>query len=95
MRKIVFLYCSVLLASQLYAQTPALLQSDSLQRYIQTAMNAWRIPAVAVCIVKDGRIVHQQAYGIANLRTKQPVNTKTVFAPVGVLNLLVGVSTNQ
>lgn len=90
MRKIVFLYCSVLLASQLYAQTPALLQTDSLQRYIQTAMNAWRIPAVAVCIVKDGRIVHQQAYGIANLRTKQPVNTQTVFPIASISKTFTG-----
>ncbi len=90
MRKIVFLYCSVLLASQLYAQTPALLQTDSLQRYIQTAMNAWRIPAVAVCIVKDGRIVHQQAYGIANLRTKKPVNTQTVFPIASISKTFTG-----
>ncbi len=90
MRKIVFLYCSVLLASQLYAQTTVLLQSDSLQRYIQTAMNAWRIPAVAVCIVKEGRVVHQQAYGIANLRTKQPVNTQTVFPIASISKTFTG-----
>ncbi len=90
MRKLFLLCCLIFGIKLLNAQSPVLLQSDSLQRYIQAAMSAWRIPAVAICVVKDGQIVHQQAYGIANIHTKQLVNTKTVFPIASISKTFTG-----
>lgn len=90
MRKIISLYCCILFTTLANAQAPALMQSDSLQRYIQAAMKAWRIPAVAVCIVKDEKIVHQQAYGVANVYTKQLANTQTVFPIASISKTFTG-----
>lgn len=90
MRKLFLLCCFGFIMISLNAQSPILLQSDSLQRYIHTAMQAWRIPAVAVCIVKDGKIVYQQAYGTANMQTKQPVNIQTVFPIASISKTFTG-----
>ena len=43
----------------LFAQSPQTSQfvKDSLDKYIEREMKQWDIPGVAVCIVKDGKVV--------------------------------------
>src|SRR5688500_14788938 len=36
-------------------------------------------PGGAVLIVKDNEVVYQKAFGIADMKTKEPVSTKTLF----------------
>lgn len=36
-------------------------------------------PGVAVAVVKDGRVLHCQGYGLANLEWKQPITPDTIF----------------
>ena len=36
-------------------------------------------PGAAVLIAKDGRIIYKNGFGIADLKTKEPITTKTVF----------------
>ena len=45
------------------AQTPAFI-SDSLQAYIKKGMADWQIPGMAVAIVKDGKVVVSQGFGV-------------------------------
>lgn len=53
-------------------------------------MKAWKIPAVAVCVIKDGKIVYQRAYGMTNVNTKQSVNTQTVFPIASISKTFTG-----
>jgi len=53
--------------------------SDSLQTYISRAMTNWRIPGMAICIIKDGKIVLMKGYGIKELGLNDPVNENTLF----------------
>lgn len=52
---------------------------DSLDIYINKALTNWRIPGVAVCIVKDGKIVLMKGYGIKELGLPGKVDQNTLF----------------
>ncbi|HVV55014.1 MAG TPA: serine hydrolase [Mucilaginibacter sp.] len=53
--------------------------SDSLDTYINRAMTNWRIPGLAICIVKDGKVVKMQGYGIKELGLNNKVDENTLF----------------
>ncbi|MCJ8208298.1 serine hydrolase [Mucilaginibacter sp. RS28] len=52
---------------------------DSLDNYINRALTNWRIPGVAVGIVKDGKIVLMKGYGIKELGVPSKVDQNTLF----------------
>ncbi len=52
---------------------------DSLDLYINKALTNWRIPGVAVCIVKDGKIILMKGYGIKELGLPGKVDQNTLF----------------
>nr|WP_294794463.1 serine hydrolase domain-containing protein [uncultured Mucilaginibacter sp.] len=52
---------------------------DSLDMYINRAMTTWRIPGVAVCVVKDNQIVLMKGYGIKEMGLNERVDENTLF----------------
>ena len=62
----------------LFAQQPAFVK-DSLELYIQKGMNVYEIPAIAVAIVKDGKVVHVKGYGTKSITSKEAVDENTLF----------------
>ncbi|MEO3403047.1 serine hydrolase [Mucilaginibacter sp. CAU 1740] len=52
---------------------------DSLDLYISKALTNWRVPGMAVCIVKDGKIVLMKGYGIKELGLMNKVDENTLF----------------
>lgn len=52
---------------------------DSLDLYVSRALTNWRIPGVAVCIVKDNKIVLMKGYGIKELGLPNNVDINTLF----------------
>lgn len=75
---------------RIQAQDIPLLSGDSLDRYVQKACESWQIPAVAVCIVKDGKILVQKGYGVGNWDTKVPINEQTVFPIASISKVFTG-----
>ena len=77
----------VLLIGVVIIQTRALSQQvnrdafikDSLNNYISKAMTDWRIPGMAVCIVKHDKIVLMRGYGIKEMGLNDKVDENTVF----------------
>ena len=71
------------------AATPPQPPTDGLpaeaDSYVKTEMSNRRIPGLAVAVVRDGRIVATQAYGLANLELNVPVTLDTVF-PIASLD---------
>lgn len=47
--------------------------------YAQAALHDWKTPAMAVSVVKDGRVVFARGYGVRRLGGKDAVDTDTVF----------------
>jgi CubicO group peptidase (beta-lactamase class C family) len=52
---------------------------DSLDLYISRALTNWRVPGIAVCVVKDNKIVLVKGYGIKELGLPNPVDVNTLF----------------
>jgi CubicO group peptidase (beta-lactamase class C family) len=52
---------------------------DSLDNYVNKALTGWQIPGIAVCIIKDGKVVVMKGYGVKDYDTKEKVDENTLF----------------
>jgi CubicO group peptidase (beta-lactamase class C family) len=59
--------------------TGASLQADQIDEYVRAEMKSRRIPGMTLAVVKDGKVVKQQAYGLASVELNVPVRPETVF----------------
>ncbi len=48
--------------------------------YVAKAREDWKIPGLAMAIVKDDQVVFAKGYGVRELGKPEPVNDKTLFA---------------
>ena len=53
--------------------------ANKLDAYIQKGMKDWRIPGLAVAIVKDDKVVFMKGYGVKKLGTQEKVDENTLF----------------
>jgi CubicO group peptidase (beta-lactamase class C family) len=53
--------------------------TDSIDKYVDRGMQGWQIPAVSVCIVKDGQVVFAKGYGVKRVATNERVDENTLF----------------
>jgi CubicO group peptidase (beta-lactamase class C family) len=68
--------CRLLFVSVLLA-LPAL--ADRIDQKIKAEMQREKIPGVALAVVKDGKAIKVQGYGVANVELNVPVTRDTVF----------------
>lgn len=52
---------------------------DSLDNYVSRALTDWQIPGIAVCVVKNGKVVVMKGYGVKDYDTKEKVDENTLF----------------
>lgn len=63
------------------AQTrPAADPIRDLDAYTAKAVADWKVPGLAIAVVKDGRIVFAKGYGVRELGKPAPIDTQTLFA---------------
>lgn len=67
------------LAALLLFLTPILVHADSIDDYVQAEMQKRRLPAVAVVVIRDGKVIKQQAYGLASVELSVAAANETVF----------------
>lgn len=79
-----------LIANKSMAQGTSFFENDSIDKYIQQAIENWQIPGVAVCIVKDGKILLQKGYGVRDWITKSKVDEQTIFPIASVTKTFTG-----
>ena len=58
---------------------------DSLDIYVNRALIDWQIPGIAVCIVKNGKMVTMKGYGVRDYDTKEKVDENTLFMIGGIV----------
>src|SRR6478672_8261393 len=51
-----------------------------LDAYTAKAVADWKVPGLAIAVVKDGRIVFAKGYGVREIGKLAPVDTQTLFA---------------
>lgn len=52
---------------------------SGLDRYISDLQETWKVPGVAIGIVKNGRVFFSKGYGYADLDSRQGVSDQTLF----------------
>lgn len=67
----------VFLLLNLVAQGQA--QKSSMDNFLKGMMGYYGIPGMQVAVIKEGKIVHLSAYGLANIPFAVPVTNKTLF----------------
>src|ERR1700744_915936 len=45
----------------------------------ERTVRAFEVPGIAVCVIKDGQVIHSKGYGLRSLNTRQPVDENTLF----------------
>src|SRR6185437_758448 len=65
-----------LATTAVHAAPPALADLDS---YVHTAMTEWKVPGLAVAVVKDGRVVIARGYGVRELGKPARADADTLF----------------
>jgi CubicO group peptidase (beta-lactamase class C family) len=78
-KRLILLLSSLLFIVNLYAQETPSFVKDSLDAYVQKALADWQIPGVAVCVIKDGKVVVMKGYGVTELGTNNKVDENTLF----------------
>lgn len=63
----------------LVALLPATACADEIDDYVNAEMQKRRIPGLSLAIVRDGKVVKQKAYGLANVELNIPATTETVY----------------
>ena len=75
--------CALLMPGSLkmFSQTDTIpsFVRDSLDNYVSRALTAWEIPGVAVCIIKNSKVVVMKGYGVKDYDTKEKVDENTLF----------------
>ena len=71
----------VLCPTLLHAQSDSIpvFVKDSLDTYVERSMKDWQVPGVAVCIVKNGKVVVMKGYGVRELNGTDKVDENTLF----------------
>jgi CubicO group peptidase (beta-lactamase class C family) len=79
MKKYLILLTGCLFVANLFAQEPPAFIKDSLDTYVERALTDWQIPGVAVCVVKDGKVVVMKGYGVREMGSNDKVDENTLF----------------
>src|SRR6476619_1801806 len=79
MRKLVWLiFLFIQFSAQAQDSLPRFV-ADSLDAYVQRALQDWQIPGVAVCVVKNGKAVVMRGYGVTEVGSNNKVDSNTLF----------------
>ena len=80
MRRILALSSLALLAALPIAAQPAQPSGESARvDAIMSALVGPAAPGAAVIVIRDGKVVHQKGYGLADVEAKTPITTSTTF----------------
>lgn len=75
-------FCTALLL--IAASTPLAAQTkpdwNAFDKYVAKAAQDWRVPALAIAVVKDDSVVFAKGYGVLQTGMSQPANEHTRFA---------------
>ena len=68
---------------------------SQLPQYVAAALQAWRAPGIAVAVVKDGRVVLAQGFGVRALGGTAPVDAHTRFTTASLTKTFTAAAAGQ
>ncbi|WP_460623092.1 serine hydrolase [Hymenobacter tenuis] len=85
----------LLLLLSSFSVAQATTSPDSLDRFVQAKMKQLRIPGLQLAVIRQGKIVKLEHYGLANLQDSIPVMAHTRFTINSITKAFVGVAVMQ
>ena len=82
-----------LITTFVFAQSPS--TSDSIDIFVKNKMQQRHIPALQLAVVRDGAIIKNTTYGIANLEYEIKATDQTIFSINSITKAFVGVAIMQ
>jgi len=76
MKKIILLVIVTLACSVLWSQP---LATKDIDRVVETTMQEFNVPGIAVAVVKDGEVIHMKGYGVSSIATGRRTDENTLF----------------
>ena len=70
-------------------------QISNLDNFIEGQLTEQNIPGLAACVIKDGAIVWEGAYGVTDLDTNTPVDRQTLFTIASLSKLVTATAVMQ
>lgn len=55
------------------------LSREQIDALADRSLRTFDVPGMAVCILKDGKVIHSKGYGVRSLNNRQPVDPQTLF----------------
>lgn len=71
--------CWMLCTQFAAADPPADQRTDEVARFVRAEMEKQHIPGLALLVSREGRPIHVQGYGLANVELQAPVTPETIF----------------
>jgi CubicO group peptidase (beta-lactamase class C family) len=87
MKKIKLLLTAITVSCYCFAQKTTSLKNPVIDSYVKKEMQQIGILGLAVAVIKDGKVIHSNTYGIANIEYNLPVTQNTSFQIASVSKL--------
>jgi CubicO group peptidase (beta-lactamase class C family) len=87
--KWIFNFLILVMTTAIYGQSWV---KDTMSAYIEQGMRDWKVPGLAIVIVKDGKVVVQKGYGVKDIKTQSPVDDQTHFFIASNSKLFTGMA---
>jgi len=55
------------------------MNATAIDSLVTRTLRTFEVPGIAVCIIKDGKVIHSRGYGVRSLDTRQPMDENTLF----------------
>jgi CubicO group peptidase (beta-lactamase class C family) len=78
--RILLLFVAAVLATPLASAGAQRGPLSGFDNYITTAMRDWKVPGLAIAIVRNDTIIHMRGYGTRTMSANEPVDEHTIFA---------------
>lgn len=65
-------------------------RADEVDKFVRAVMQERRVPGAAVAVVKNGKVVKKQGYGVASVEFNVPVTAETVFEIGSITKQMTG-----
>lgn len=94
--KIFFLLLIMFSFSVCVAQKkPKAFLNTEIDKYISQIQNRYAIPGISLAVIQNGKIIHRNNYGKANIENNIPVSDKSIFRIYSLTKLIIATGTFQ
>ena len=71
--------CTALFALLFLFVTTVAAQADKVDDYVKAEMQRQRIPGISIAVIKNGKVIKAEGYGLANTELNVPARPETVY----------------